>query len=1042
MIHRDLKPSNILVTVSDPGAPGVPKVIDFGIAKATQGRLTDQTLFTAFEQFLGTPAYMSPEQAMLTALDIDTRSDIYSLGVLLYELLTGKTPFDQKELLAAGLDEMRRTIREKEPQKPSTRLSTMLDGERSATAMHRQTDPPKLMHLVRGDLDWIVMKSLEKDRARRYETANGLAADIQRHLDNEPVNARPPGRFYRFQKSVRRNQGIYAAAAAIAAVLIIGVTVSTWEAIRATKAEREQTQMREQAERARDAANEQENLAQRSGAEAGRQARLASEQASLARRRFYASQMNLAGEAAQSGDLVRTLDLLETLRPGSGQEDLRSFEWYHLWGKCNRWHRMTLRGHQGAVTSIALSRDGGTLASTGSDGTLRLWNIDIGQEIQRLPIPASSVVFAKDGRTLIIGGADGAVRLWDLDARKTVDTLSGHRGQIWSLAVSPDGKTVASGEEMGTTTLWDLGTHLARTNWTVGRLPVVGLAYAPDGTKLAAVSGWNGDDALKIWDLTSDSREPKLRLAGGRNVAFSPDGQTVATAPYDSILCYNADTGKLQSRLHGPPVTAVVYLPDGKQLVSITGDRTIRLRTIPSGAGGTVEGQIIGEHLDVPGCLAMSADGATLATGANDGSIQLWNVVPAHEADSTDHFQFDSGSLYSIGLAPDANTVFGIMAHGMETRNLLTGYQSPALTPAAGYGALSPDGKLLATGANNGILKLWDTASGQLLATRKAHVGEILSLAFSPDGQLLATASYTDPAVKVWKPDSSLRLLWTKNTAGVGVDCVCFSPNGKTLAAASRYDSILLLNATTGQPAQLLRISTGNTEVYALAFSPDGRTLAAGGEQAVIKLLDIENGRLQGTLKGHSGSIHAIAFSGDGNTIATGGDDCIVRLWDLVTEQERCMLSGFKSPVRAAAFSAPGDLLVAASMDGSLSLWRARRSPDALALDESSAVANSLNAGDSIGLAWLLVVQPGERRDAEKALKLIQGPLASAPKDAFLLSALGAAYYRAGQFEKAHETLSKIGSGRFLAYSLFFLAMNSRSQGDLETQQINRSRTG
>ena len=205
----------------------VPMIIDFGIAKATQGRLTDQTLFTAFEQFLGTPAYMSPEQAMMTVLDIDTRSDIYSLGVLLYELLTGRTPFDAKELLAAGFEEMRRTIREKEPLRPSTRLSTLLAAEQTTAASLRQTEPPKLVHLVRGDLDWIVMKCLEKDRARRYETANALAMDLQRHLKNEPVVARPPSRFYEFQKTVRRHKVGFAAANAVALSLLIGFGVST-----------------------------------------------------------------------------------------------------------------------------------------------------------------------------------------------------------------------------------------------------------------------------------------------------------------------------------------------------------------------------------------------------------------------------------------------------------------------------------------------------------------------------------------------------------------------------------------------------------------------------------------------------------------------------------------------------------------------------------------------------------------------------------------------------------------------------------------------
>jgi len=230
IIHRDIKPSNILVTLHD-GVP-VPKVIDFGIAKATtQQRLTDKTLYTAFEQFLGTPAYMSPEQAELSGLDIDTRSDIYALGVLLYELLTGRTPFDAKELLAAGLDQMRRIIREQEPVRPSTRLSTMIQGELTATAKHRHAEGPKLIHLLRGDLDWIVMKALEKDRTRRYETANGLALDIERHLKQEPVDARPPSSAYRLQKFVRRNKLMVTAAAAVAATLVLGVVVSTWAVV-------------------------------------------------------------------------------------------------------------------------------------------------------------------------------------------------------------------------------------------------------------------------------------------------------------------------------------------------------------------------------------------------------------------------------------------------------------------------------------------------------------------------------------------------------------------------------------------------------------------------------------------------------------------------------------------------------------------------------------------------------------------------------------------------------------------------------------------
>ena len=300
VIHRDIKPSNILVTMTD-GVP-VPKIIDFGIAKATRGKLTDKTFFTALEHFIGTPAYMSPEQADAREVDIDTRSDIYSLGVLLYELLTGRTPFDAKELVNSGLDGIRRSIREQEPAAPSTRLSTMEGSALRDIARHRKADPPQLIHTVRGDLDWIVMKAMEKDRARRYETTVGLALDIRRHLNNEPVAARPPSRVYQFQKLVRRHRLAFTAGAVIVLALAVGVAVSIRASVKEHQARLEADRQRLQAQ-----ANE-------------KKAETAQAKAEAAQERAEAEYQKAQAEAAKNQQIARFLeDMLDGVGPSVAQ---------------------------------------------------------------------------------------------------------------------------------------------------------------------------------------------------------------------------------------------------------------------------------------------------------------------------------------------------------------------------------------------------------------------------------------------------------------------------------------------------------------------------------------------------------------------------------------------------------------------------------------------------------------------------------------------------------------------------------------------------
>jgi hypothetical protein len=402
IIHRDIKPSNILVTIND-GVP-VPKVIDFGIAKATEQRLTDKTLFTAFEQFIGTPAYMSPEQAEMTSLDIDTRSDIYALGVLLYELLTGQTPFNAKELIAAGLEGMRRIIREQEPMRPSTCISTLNGADQTTVAKRRQSDPPKLIHQVRRDLDWIVMKCLEKDRTRRYETANGLAADIERHLEHRPVLAAAPSALYRARKFVRRHRTAMMVATALLGLLVAGVVFSTWQAVRATRAEHEQSRERQRAEQN----EEQARQARAREAELRQQAQA---QEWLARQRAYASDMKAAQAALEQENRGLVDVLLRRYLPKPGEENLRGIEWRYLW-HLSRDDEVCSFRHSGMVQAAVFSPDGQYLATANSEGRIALWEVVSGRRLREFltspfGLTGKSLSFSPDGGWLALPGPPG-----------------------------------------------------------------------------------------------------------------------------------------------------------------------------------------------------------------------------------------------------------------------------------------------------------------------------------------------------------------------------------------------------------------------------------------------------------------------------------------------------------------------------------------------------------------------------------------------------------------------------------------------------------
>ena len=364
IIHRDLKPSNVLVTVQD-GKP-VPKVIDFGVAKAIEEPLTEKTVLTNFHAFIGTPAYTSPEQAEMTGSDVDTRSDIYSLGVLLYELLTGVTPFDAKELTQSGLDGMRRMIKEVEPPKPSTRLRRVVAGS--------SANP--LTMLVDRDLDWIVMKCLEKDRTRRYDTARELAADLQRYLDQEPVLARPQSTAYRLRKALRRHRAAFAAAAAILIAVVAGTTVSVWQALRATRAEHAAEQGRKNEE------------VLRHNAERERERALESQE--RAELNEYVADINLAHQSILAGNLARATELLAKHRNTGSQR----FEWRYLWHAAQGDDHRLFAQEASSVLSLANSPE---WLVVGLQDSVRIYDSKTGSLVKTLAKSGSSVALSTAG---------------------------------------------------------------------------------------------------------------------------------------------------------------------------------------------------------------------------------------------------------------------------------------------------------------------------------------------------------------------------------------------------------------------------------------------------------------------------------------------------------------------------------------------------------------------------------------------------------------------------------------------------------------------
>jgi WD40 repeat protein len=900
IIHRDIKPSNVMVTLYD-GKP-VPKVIDFGVAKATEQKLTERTLFTQHGTMVGTFEYMSPEQAEMSALGVDTRSDIYSLGVLLYELLTGSTPLSHKRMSGAAYSEILRMIKEDETPKPSTRLSDSGDALASISAQ-RKTEPAKLTKLVRGELDWIVMRCLEKDRNRRYETASAVAADLQRYLDDEPVLACPPSALYRLHKFARRNKVALVTAAVVAAALISGTAVSVWQAVEAQSARRDA-----------DARLESE-----------RQAR-AREQQSL-----YFYSIALAHRDLSVDNLARALKLLKEC-----PEDLRQWEWHYLMRLCRVepvvlrdktefygaafspdgervasaggdgavkiWNSRTgdvvqtiLHAHTDSVASVAFHPDGKHLASAGADRKAKVWDLTTGQEVFTGPCDAIrkfgtayTVAFRPpDGRQLA-AGSDGAVRVWDWKNGQLLQTLPGPENHSTSVAFSRDGQHLASGTWQQGPKLWDAEAGgLALRTFPGHRSPVSALGFSPDGGRLASASL---DRTVKVWDTTTGGLLHTLLHTGNVEcVAFSPDGRHLASAGEEkTVRVWDATTGRelLGLRGHTGRCGWVAFSPDGRRLASASADGTIRFWDATPLRGD--EGQetlTFTGHSEEIRSVAFSPDGQKIASAGKASLVKVWDAATGK---MDIEFNRHKDVVFCVAWHPDGQRIASaamegrlytvqVWENGQEVFALPRGRECHAV-------AFSPDRRYLVTGKGNGAVQVWDAQTGREVSTLGTHSGEIRGVAFSRDGKHLASAS-GDGKVKLWdatrlheKQQDPLTL--PVRVPGPSLN-VAFSPDGRWLATGGKENTVKIWEVQTGKDLQTCRGHSG--EVYTLAFSPDkaGRYVASGGEDSAVKVWDSHTGTLVRNFRGHSGLVCSLAFSADGRRLVSGSRDSTVKVWDL-----------------------------------------------------------------------------------------------------------------------------------------------------------------